>query len=73
MSSDINTGILKDKIDQASQQAIFTDVYRNQVDSSRIGQLHKVNQRFPITSAGSINIPEPYLTGLVSELNDSLG
>ena len=73
MSSDINTGILRDKIDQASQQATFRDVYRNQVDSSTIGQLYKVNQRFPITSADSINIPEPYLTGLVSELNASLG
>ena len=73
MNSDIDTGILREKIDQASQQAIFTDVYRNQVDTSIIGQFHKVNQRIPITSAASINIPEPYLTGLVSELNASLG
>ena len=68
MSSDANIGILRERIDQAVRQVLFTDVFRNDVSSTTIKQLYKDNRRFPITSPDAISIPEPYLTRLVSEL-----
>ena len=73
MSSDINAGMLTELIDRAVRQAVFTDVFRNPVDSPTIGQLYKVNRRFPLTSADAISVPQPQLAGLVSELDASLG
>ena len=73
MSSDINASTLTERIDHAVRQAVFTDVFRNPVNSPTIGQLYKVNRRFPLTSADAISVPQSQLAGLVSELDASLG
>ena len=71
--SDIKMEVLREHIECAVRYALFTDVYKNRVDSFAIGQLYVKNRRFALTSADSINVPEPQLARLVSELDASVG
>ena len=71
--SDIKMEALREHIERAVQHAVFTDVFKNRVDSFTIGQFYKKNRRFALTSAESISVPESQLARLVSELDASVG
>ena len=71
--SDIKMDALREPIECAVQHAVFTDAYKNRVNSFTIGELYKKNRRFALTSADSISVPESQLTRLVSELDASVG
>ena len=71
--SDIKMDVLREHIECAVQHAVFTDVYKNRVNSFTIGEFYKKNRRFALTSADSISVPESQLTRLVSELDASVG
>ena len=71
--SDFKLDALREHIECAVQHAVFTDVYKNRVDSFAIGELYKKNRRFALTSADSISVPESQLARLVSEMDASVG
>ena len=71
--SDIKMDALREHIECAVQHAVFTDVYKNRVNSFTIGQLYKKNRRFALTTEDSITVPESQLTRLVYELDASVG
>ena len=71
--SDIKMDALREQIECAVQHVVFTDAYKNRVNSFTIGEFYKKNRRFALTSADSISVPESQLTRLVSELDASVG
>ena len=73
VDSDIKMDAFKEHIEGAVQHAVFTDVFKNRVNSFTVGEFYKKNRQFALTSVDSISVPEAQLARLVSELDALVG
>ena len=64
---------LPDRIDQARNKALFTDVRRNHCDANAVRQMYETNRRWTLGSTDAIQIPQSELQALVSELDGTIG
>ena len=64
---------LINQIDQAVGQAVFSDVFRNRIESSTLRHLYEKKQKFAISSTDGISVREQELRSLTSELESLLG